>query len=82
MLGLIKKVITINQNIDNAIEFYEIAKSGFVGTFPYDRLEVTYRRKKEVEKEIKVLDKAINVFNKLPRYADTVKKYQTQLGKP
>jgi len=53
-------------NINIAIELYEknIAEN-FDGNHPYDRLSIIYRRRKDYENEIRVLRKAIEVFNNL-----------------
>lgn len=53
-------------DIETAIEFYEKQVSGgFEGSNPYNRLAVIYRKRKQYDKEIEVLEKAINVFSSL-----------------
>lgn len=49
---------------DSDIEFYkkQVAE-GFDGNHPYDRLAIYYRKRKEYDKEIEVLRKAIDVFS-------------------
>ena len=50
-------------NIDDAILTYEKnVASGCVTTHPYERLMVLYRKRKEYDKEIAVIEKAISVF--------------------
>lgn len=54
-----------NKNIEKAIEFYEKSISyDFTGNHPYDRLAIIYRKNKDYDNEIRVLNKAINVFSK------------------
>jgi DNA polymerase-3 subunit epsilon len=49
--------------IDNAIECYKAnAQEGFEGNHPYDRLAIIYRRRGDVDKELAVLRRAIEVF--------------------
>ncbi|MGH8545586.1 MAG: hypothetical protein ACREX3_18575 [Gammaproteobacteria bacterium] len=73
--------------VDNAIECYEAnIRDGFDGNFPYGRLAVLYRRRKEYAKEIAVLERAVDVFEALrsgPR-SDVLPKlraFQTRLRK-
>lgn len=52
-----------DKNIDKAIEFFEKAIAlDCDGNYPYDRLAILYRKKKDYENEIRVLTKAIEVF--------------------
>ncbi len=52
--------------IDNTIQCYEAnVRDGFEGNGPYDRLAVIYRRRGDIEKEIAVLKRAVEVFEKL-----------------
>lgn len=53
-------------NIDAAIAFYEkqVAER-FDGSNPYNRLAIIYRKQKQYDKEIEVLNKAIDVFSAL-----------------
>lgn len=49
--------------IDDAIALYEYnVQHRFEGNHPYDRLAIIYRKRKEYDKEIKVLETAIDVF--------------------
>jgi len=49
--------------IEEAIELYEKnIEENFDGNHPYDRLAIIYRKQNKVEDEIKVLEKAIWVF--------------------
>tara|TARA_B100000886_G_C20164088_1_gene383319 strand:+ start:77 stop:484 length:408 start_codon:yes stop_codon:yes gene_type:complete len=52
--------------VDLAIELYEknIAEN-FDGSHPYLRLAIIYRKKKDYQNEIRVLNKAIEVFSNL-----------------
>ena len=51
--------------IDNAIELYELnAKDGFDGNHPYDRLSIIYRKNKNYVDEVRILKRAIEVFEK------------------
>ena len=53
-------------HIERALELYEINKSeNFQGNHPYDRLAIIYSKQGRVEDEIRVLNKAILVFEKL-----------------
>ena len=65
--------------VDNAIVCYEAnVRDGFDGNFPFDRLAVLYRRRKEYGREVAVLERAVEVFNGLrssPR-ADVLPKLQ------
>ena len=37
----------------------------FQGSFPYRRLAILYRKRKSIEEEIRVLEKAVSVFQSL-----------------
>lgn len=52
--------------VDLAIKLYEknIAEN-FEGNHPYDRLAIIYRKKKDYQNEVRVLNKAIDVFSNL-----------------
>lgn len=51
--------------VDRAIKFYEEnVKDEFEGGFPYDRLAIIYRKRKQYKDEIRVLNKAISTFEK------------------
>lgn len=59
-----KKLEKIGE-VDRAIEFYEEnVKDEFEGNFPYDRLAIIYRKRKQYKDEIRVLNKAISTFEK------------------
>jgi len=49
--------------VDQAIELYErnVAEN-FEGSHPYNRLAIIYRKRKQIDDEIRVLKKAIWVF--------------------
>lgn len=52
--------------VDNAIELYELnVKSRFDGSFPYNRLAIIYRKRKQYDEEIRVLEQAVEVYEKL-----------------
>lgn len=54
--------------VDEAINLYEInIKHDFEGNHPYDRLAIIYRRKKDYDNEIRVLNHAIKVFKNLSK---------------
>jgi len=49
--------------IDMAIELYEAnIRENFEGSHPYDRLAIIYRKRKQIDDEIRVLEKAIWVY--------------------
>jgi len=50
------------QRIEN-IDFYQQrAKSGTLDPFPYDRLMIFYRKRKEYKKELILINRALKVF--------------------
>ncbi len=52
-------------NITDAIELYELNVAyGFEGDFPYDRLRVIYSKQRRYSDVIRVLEKAIDVFDR------------------
>lgn len=62
--------------IDKAINVYEQnITDGYPATHSYDRLMILYRKRKEYDKEIAVIEKAIEIF---PSRAD---EYRCRLGK-
>jgi tetratricopeptide (TPR) repeat protein len=76
--------------VDEAIEQYERnIEENFDGNHPYDRLSMIYRKKKDIINEIRVLVKAIYVFEnivyskrsdrlpKLNRFKDRLKKVRS-----
>lgn len=49
--------------VDEAIELYEQnVRENFEGNHPYDRLSIIYRKRNQIDEEIRVLEKAIWVF--------------------
>ncbi|MFC7062746.1 tetratricopeptide repeat protein [Halobacillus seohaensis] len=74
--------------VDNAIEFYEKnVEERCEGNHPYDRLAIIYRRRKQYDEEIRVLKRAIDVFQSLesssPRQdvSPKLQKFQERLEK-
>ena len=58
--------------IDEAIELYEDSlKQGFIGDFPYHRLAIIYRKRKDYDNEIRVCEKYINIAKE--RWGDSAK---------
>ena len=52
--------------VDQAIILYERnINENFVGNHPYDRLAIIYRKRKQFDDEVRVLEKAIGVFEKI-----------------
>ena len=52
-------------NITDAIELYELNVAyGFEGDFPYNRLRVIYSKQRRYSDVIRVLEKAIDVFDR------------------
>ncbi len=55
-------------DVDAAIAAYERAINlDFEGNHPYDRLAILYRKRKQVSEEVRVLQKAIEVFTWLSK---------------
>jgi tetratricopeptide (TPR) repeat protein len=51
-------------NIEGAIELYELNVAYvFEGDFPYDRLRIIYSKQKRYDDVIRVLEKAVDVFD-------------------
>jgi len=73
--------------IEEAIKLYEqVIKNNFIGNGPYDRLAIIYRRKKQYDEEIRVLEKAIWVFKNVvsdvrPDKEPKLKNFQERLNK-
>ncbi|MGO2565267.1 MAG: tetratricopeptide repeat protein [Brochothrix thermosphacta] len=62
-----KRGITLEKSgdVDKAIELYEYnIKHRFQGNHPYDRLAIIYRKQKRINDEIRVLEVAVDVFEK------------------
>ena len=56
--------------IDKAIEHYEKSIGyNFQGSHPYNRLAILYRKNKDYDNEIRVLRKAIEVYEIIERVA-------------
>ena len=52
--------------VDEAVHLYEEnIEENFVGNHPYDRLAIIYRKRKQIDDEIRVLQEAISVFDNL-----------------
>ncbi len=52
-------------NMLKAIDLYEAnILDGFDGNHPYDRLAIIYKKQQRIDDEIRVLEKAIEVFGK------------------
>ena len=52
--------------IDEAIKLYEMnINESFDGNHPYDRLAIIYRKRKQFDDEIRVLEKAVRVWKKM-----------------
>ncbi|WP_433752300.1 hypothetical protein [Paenibacillus amylolyticus] len=61
--NLIGKGYEKEGQIDKAIELYEEnVNEGFEGNFPYDRLCIIYNRMKRYADGIRVLERAVNIF--------------------
>lgn len=57
------KELERENKVEEAMALYwENVNEGFDGNFPYDRLTVIYRKEKNYDKEIEVLEKAVHVF--------------------
>jgi tetratricopeptide (TPR) repeat protein len=51
--------------IDEAIELYEKnVEENFIGSHPYNRLAIIYRKHGQIDDEVRVLEKAVSVFKK------------------
>lgn len=59
------KELESHGEIEKAKELYlQNVNERFEGNHPYDRLAIIYRKERAYDKEIEVLEKAINVFEK------------------
>ena len=67
--------------IKQAIKNYErnIGEDCYPATFSFERLMVIYRKQKDYENEIRVINRAIEVL--CTRYPDLIEKYQKRLSK-
>lgn len=53
-------------NLEKAVELYEEnVAEGFKGNHPYDRLATIYKNQNDIENEIRILEKAIIVFEEI-----------------
>jgi tetratricopeptide (TPR) repeat protein len=67
---------------DDAIECYEAnVREGFQGTHPYERLAVLYRSKEDFQREVEVLERAIEVFGANPSEEAQASKFKARLVK-
>lgn len=73
--------------INNAIEFYQAnVKEDFEGSYPYERLAIIYRKHKQYDNEIVILEKVIRLFeNKVSKARndriEKIEKFKTRLIK-
>lgn len=70
--------------IESAIKLYEQNVSDeFFGTHPYDRLMIIYRRKKQYDDEIRIIENAIRIFEGMDdrRYLSYILKLKERLKK-
>lgn len=66
--------------INEAIKLYELnLNENFEGNFPYERLAIIYRRRKEYDKEIRVIKKAIEIMKK--KNPQKINKFKKRLVK-
>lgn len=73
-------------NIDKAITYYEKnVTNRFEGNRPYDRLAIIYRKRKDYDNEVRVLETAIDVFKNINSgrqdAAPKLAKFKTRLSK-
>ena len=63
-------------------EYREQVKQGVFSTVPYDRLMIHYRKEKEYEEELKVIQKGIDVFKKFYAnvQATAIKKQKSKIA--
>lgn len=84
--------LEVHGDIKSAIELYEEnIKEGFPGIQPYDRLLTIYKRQKSYDEELRVINRAIEVFDSLylncnveikkALYLETAQKYRKRLKK-
>jgi len=71
-----------NGDISSAILVYEEnIELRYPATHSYERLMILYRKMKDAENEIRVINIAIDVFSKYHNYRDIVAKYKNRLEK-
>ncbi|MFL0266780.1 hypothetical protein [Candidatus Clostridium radicumherbarum] len=79
-------------DVKGAIKLYEEnIKEGFPGILPYDKLLVIYKKEKNYDEELRIINRAIEVFDKLylncdieinkALYLETAQKYKKILNK-
>jgi hypothetical protein len=67
---------------DEAVACYEAnVRDRFDGTFPYERLAIIFRRRRDYAREIEVIEAALAVFEPKGSYGDFVAKLQGRLTK-
>lgn len=72
--------------VDKAIELYELnIKEKFIGSHPYNRLAIIYRKRNQLDDEIRVLEKAILAYKnngpKLTRFKERLEKVRVLKSK-
>ena len=78
-----------DQDIPNAIKYYELCiQANFEGSYPYNRLAILYRKQKDYNNEIRVIEQAISIFTDIRSkgYRETeltqkINKFQDRLSK-
>jgi tetratricopeptide (TPR) repeat protein len=64
--------------VDEAIKLYEQnVNENFVGNHPYQRLAVIYRKRRQVDEEMRILEKAVSVIKR----KSSSEEFRTRLGK-
>src|SRR5688572_7226543 len=84
-------ILEKRHQINKAIPFYEAnIAEGFQGNHPYDRLILIYSKLKMIDDQIRVLNRAIEVFEKIDRsdtpfklfkFKSKLKKITLEMGK-
>jgi len=67
------------EKIEEAIKLYEQnIKEGFIGSHPYNRLAIIYRKRGQLDEEIRVLERAVLIFkeggSKLEKFKNRLEK--------
>ena len=78
-----------DQDISNAIKYYELCiQSNFEGSHPYNRLAILYRKQKDYNNEIRVIEQAISIFTDIKskgyrefELTEKINKFQDRLSK-
>lgn len=69
-------------NIEKAIETYEKNVSlGYTATHSYDRLCIIYRKQKDYENEIRIINLFLTNFPNTKTFEKSIEKYKTRLSK-